>query len=260
MTPLEVVKLRPLTDTHRRADCEGRPWLRSVEVLTAGAQPVTARTAAAVESGLIVLSGTHDLQAGAGSWAARGLRASPYEGRPVALFLPPGTPFSASGGRGDLLLVSVQRAAAAQRKEPPGMPPLLPIAGSNKFFDAKTGDWQRLETLPDSPEAILPRHIARVDAGGVQLERIFAFDYKASALCLDEARLERHQSIATPGADFAQEHAVYYRTEQPLEVVRGDQRRTLAGEGVVLDVDGATFTAGTGRAYLLFVAAGPKQR
>ena len=59
-----------------------------------------------VETLLVVLSGTFDMVAGGGTWPARGVRKSPCEGKPVSLFLPPGTGFELQNGSGEILLVS----------------------------------------------------------------------------------------------------------------------------------------------------------
>lgn len=261
----EVHRLRRVSDSHRRAEHHGG-WLQSVEVFTDGPEPVQTRTPSDCEGCVIVLSGTHDLQAGAGSWAARGLRPRVYEGRPVALFLPPNTPFAASGGRGELLLVAVRRPPAttpANTASDAVTRPLLPLAGSNKVYDGDRGSWQPIETMPDSPEAILPRRIERISIGACTIERIFPLSYKTRALCLDEAQLAPHAALALPDYDAAgypAERSVYYRAEQPLTMRDGNGDVTLAGEGLLTGIDGVTFVAGRGSVYLLVIAAGPKPR
>ncbi len=91
----ETVKLVATEPGRRETPCTGRRWFTRVLLLAVDGPTVEVATAAGEESGLLVLSGTHDLEAGAGSWISRGTRTTPFEGRPVALFLPPKTRFRA---------------------------------------------------------------------------------------------------------------------------------------------------------------------
>lgn len=254
----------PLTETEpgrREASCEGRSWLRRVMVLSAGGETVEVRTGDDDESGVLVLSGTHDLEANAGSWKSRGTRNTPLEGRPVALFMPPKTRFRCSGGEGELLLVSARRPELATPPVEPVAKPLLPLAGSNQAFDSKTGSWKPIESFPDSAEAILPRRIERAEVGGVAVERVFPVDYKTLGLCVAEAVLPDGSALNAPGwigpgasDGYPEEWALYYRAEGELH--HGTE--VLRGEGVVLGSGEAELRARGGRAYLALVCAGPK--
>ena len=141
---------------HKSAKVE-TGWLAAIHLATTdGTQPLELRTPDDQESGLLVVSGTLDLEANSGSWISRGTRAAPYDGRPFALFLPPKTVVRASGGSGEILVMSARRPAPAPAPAPIDSPvakPLLPLAGSNKAFDSQTGTWQPIESFPDSPEA-----------------------------------------------------------------------------------------------------------
>ena len=213
------------------------------------------------ESGALVLSGTHDLEANAGSWVSRGTRSTPFEGRPVALFMPPKTKFRSSAGEGEILLVSTRRPELVAPPPEPKAKPLLPLAGSNQAYDSKSGSWKPIESFPDSAEAILPRRIERAEIGDAIIERVFPVDYKTLGLCLAEAVLPDGGALTAPGwigepagDEFPEEWAVYYRAEGDLEV--GGSK--LQGDGVLVGTDAAEMRAAGGRVYLALVCAGPK--
>ena len=202
---------------------------------------------------LVVLSGTHDLAAGGGGWAGRGLRATPFDGRPCALYLPPRIGWSARGESGELLVFALRVPAAAPAAD--ARKPLLPLAGSGKAYDSGTGAWQRIEDLPSSPEAILPRRIAAETVGGVRVEHVFAPDYKAAVASLDEAVLAPGQRLALAPPAHAGEVAIYFRSEGTLRSPAGAHR----GEGVLTGAaTPATLAAEEGRTYLAILYAGPK--
>ena len=96
-------------------------WLSEIRVVASRGSTGDRRTGA-VESLLVALDGTHDLYAASGSWVRRGIRPAPTAGRPVALFLPPDTPWKAEHGDGRLLLVGSrqpeQPAPATQEERP----------------------------------------------------------------------------------------------------------------------------------------------
>jgi hypothetical protein len=179
-----------------RAEATDSAWRSAVTLHTARTdRPAEGRSPAGCESFLLVLSGTLDLVAGGGAWLRRGRRADPFaiDERPVGVFLPPDTPWKASGGEGDLLVVS-----ARQPDEPtPPTPteaaaakPLLQIAGSGKAFDSRTQSWKPKESFLSSPEAILPRRIDQtVGEGGVVTRTVLPADYKTLGLGLLEAVL-----------------------------------------------------------------------
>lgn len=169
------------------ATVPGARWLDRVTVWTP-ADPDEFVTGE-VETAVIVLAGTFDLVANGTAWPARGARAEQFAGRPMAVYLPPHTTFRVSKGSGRLLLVSARRPATGQAptgREALATKPLLPLAGSGKAFDPTSGEWRPAETFPTAPESLPPRRFARLPVGGCVIERVFAADYKAATLCLDE--------------------------------------------------------------------------
>ncbi len=244
--------------TARFAEAE---WLRAARLLTADRTPLELRIGEDEEAFALVLSGTHDLEANSGSWVSRGVRATPFDGRPVALYLPPKTRFRTSGGQGQLVVASVRRptpppAPAAEATEAAAAKPLLPLAGSNKAFDSATGSWRPIESFPDSPEAILPRRIEQHTAGGCRAERVFPPAYKAFGLTLLEAVLEPGAALALPAYGEAplSEWAVVLRTEGTARV--GDAE--CDADAVLWGRDAATLTACAGRCHAVVIGAGPK--
>jgi hypothetical protein len=246
----------------RVAAFAGAEWLLEVSVQSLDGTPAPQRSGAG-ESVLIVLSGTHDLFAGGGSWLRRGIRETPFAGRPVALFLPPGTPYRATDGRGELLTFLVRQPPQA-KAEPAAalsMSPLLPMAGSGKAFDPTSGTWQPKGAFLSSPEAILPRRIAAIDHGGIPVQRILDADYKALGLCLDEAVVPKGRELrVVPPAGAGSEVGVWVRAPGGL-VARG-------GTEVRIDGDGALCVRGEGvpvlravdaDAYVAIAYAGPKR-
>lgn len=255
----------PLVETtpgQRAAVFEDRQWLRQILLLAADSATVEIQTADGEETGMIVLSGTHDLEANAGSWISRGIRTSPFEGRPVALFLPPKTRFRASNGQGDLLLVSTLRPELPTATPvEPQQKPLLPLAGSNQAYDSASGSWKPIESFPESAEAILPRRIEHDEIGGVSVERVFPVDYKTLGLSIGEAVVPADAAVTVPtwiddraAAGYPEEWAVYYRAEAELEV--GGE--CVSGDGVLCGTGEVQLRARGGRAYVALVCAGPK--
>ncbi|MEZ5965747.1 MAG: hypothetical protein R3F56_18070 [Planctomycetota bacterium] len=250
----------------RVVQCDG-PWVRQVALVCVGGTFET-KVADDEEALALVLGGTLDLFAGGSSWLQRGLRTTPFDGRPCAVYLPPKVGFRASG-RGELLLVSGKRPpprpTANDRPEPAGMP-LLPLAGG-KAFDARTGTWEMLERFPSSPEAVLPRAIERLAVGDVAVERVFSFAFKAQALCLDECVLGAGgfvtlpRPLTPPGLRYGDELLLFVRGEGTTQATQAGTTRTCAAGDQVLrlrpDAD-ARIDAVDGRAYLAAVWAGPK--
>ena len=112
-------------------------------------------------------------------------------------FLPPKTTFAATNGAGEILSV-----AARQPEQPPltgdealQQKPLLPLAGSGKSFDPASGQWQPTETFATSAEHLTPRRIEHLALDGVTVERVFAADYKAATLTVDEAVLQPGKTL-----------------------------------------------------------------
>lgn len=246
-------------------DLPAAGWLTGFRILDVDGTLERQRTGPG-ESLLVVASGTHDLFAGGGNWARRGLRQTPFEGRPVALFLPPETPFHTEGGRGRLLLVTSRQpefAAPEDASEAASRKALLPLAGSGKSFDPKSGAWKPQEAFLASSEALLPRRFVRLptpDGAGV-VERLAGGDYKALSLQVDETVLAEGQSLDLPPPDESVlapvERAVFLDPEVALEL-DGDRhdapRLWLGGAGEPLP---AVRSSG-GRCHVLVAYAGPK--
>ena len=213
-----------------------------------------------VETLLVVLSGTFDILAGGGSWLARGVRTSPFQGKPVALFLPPNTRFSLDKGEGRCLLVSsLQPIRESVPEEAASISPLLPLAGSGKAYDPATGEWKREEDFPSAAEAILPRRIEEFEEQGAIVRRVFPFAYKALSLSLEEVVLPAGTTYSLPtlpdGAHYPVEIGLYYDAPGGLTV----DDTLVEGEGFLEDVaPHAGFMAGTEDAYLSLVFAGSK--
>jgi 5-deoxy-glucuronate isomerase len=73
------------------------------EVIELGAQPPLSRNTGDTEVCVVVVQGTCTVRSAHGVWADLGGRESPFEGRPDAAYLPPGTEFELTGG-GELAL------------------------------------------------------------------------------------------------------------------------------------------------------------
>ena len=214
---------------------------------------------------LLVLSGTHDLYAGAGSWIRRGLRASPFEPkRPVAVFLPPRTRWQTQNGSGSILVVAARQPAlpvAETPREELGRKPLLALSGSGKAFDPVSGTWKPAEAFLTSSEAILPRRIEPVEApAGVVHHRVLGFDYKALGLCVDELHAEEGSEV-TPAmprhGSYPGEVAIHVETEG--EALVGDEVIRAAEGPVALRGEAMPrLRAVTGRAVFVIVYAGDK--
>ncbi len=257
-----MLTLAPQADGLRAAPCADAQWqwLRGAR-LWQSSGTVELTTAPDEETGVVVLAGTHDIEANGSSWASRGTRASPFEGRPFALFLPPGARFRARSDAGEILLL-------AARRPPPGAvatpapKPLLPLAGANKAFDAATGAWQPLEMFPDAAEAIQPRHMAKRDVNGVLTQQILPMPYKAHGLCLFEAVLHPGQELAVPlddaAAGYPAEWMAYWRAEDEAAVGSPHATQPLRREGIVAASGAARFAARRGRCYVAVAYAGHK--
>jgi hypothetical protein len=250
----------------RTVPLEG-PWLRSVSLLRVDGTH-EARTPPGEETLAVLLAGTLDLFAGGSSWLQRGLRPDAFSGRPCGLYLPPaiGVRFV---GRGEILLASGKRPdeppAAAAAKPDRASLPLLPLAGSGKAYDARTGTWELLERFPSSPEAVLPRGIETALVDGVAVQRVFSYAFKALALCLDECVLAPGQSLVPPrpqtppGVTHGEELAFFVRTEGEARV-HGTEVYRVTGDAVVPVGAPAAVRceAVRGRTYLATIWGGPK--
>lgn len=241
------------------------PWLRALD-LVAVEHLFEARMADDEEALALLLGGTLDLFAGSSSWLQRGLRATVFDGRPCAVYLPPKVGFRAAG-RGELLLARGKRPPAppASPKPDRASMPLLPLAGG-KAYDARTGTWEMLERFPSSPEAVLPRAIETTLIGDVRVERVFTFAFKAQTLCLDECLLGAGQRLTLPrpmtptGVRYGEELVLFVRSEGECELTQGEAYRCRAGDSVVSVRANAEvgLQARGGRAHVVAVWAGPK--
>ncbi len=223
-----------------------------------------AYTTGDAESAAVLLRGTFDLVGGGTAWPARGARTSEFEGRPMAVFLPPRTGFGAHNGDGEILVVAARQPQAAP--EPEGRAalsrkPLLPLAGSGKAFDPGTGEWRPAETFPTSAESLPPRRMQRLPVGDVTVERVFAPDYKAATLSLDEVVLAAGSSLdlrTIPGRPLADEILLFVRPRGVAQVRCGEQVRACAQDTALLVAAGEDLdvTADGDAAYVVIAYAG----
>jgi hypothetical protein len=202
------------------------------------------------ETAVLLLSGTFDLVGGQTAWQARGARKTPFEGRPMALFLPPRTDFRTGNGQGEILLLSARQPPAppaAEGRAAFAQKPLLPMAGSNKSFDPTTGAWLPAEAFPTAPESLPPRRMQRLPVGDLVVERVLAPDYKAATLSLDEVVVPAGATLRVrdiPGRP---------RADEVLVFVRGDGGDAAFVRG---DVDDVVLTAGSVPSYVALAYAG----
>jgi hypothetical protein len=259
---------RFLADGNRRNVQLAGPWLRSFTLLRVDGTE-QGRTAAGEETLVLLLGGTFDLFARGSSWLQRGLRADAFGGRPCGLYLPPEVPYRFVGN-GEILLVAGKRPpekpqTPADAKAARASMPLLPLAGSGKAYDARTGQWELLERFPSSPEGVLPRAIETLRVGDVKVERVFSFAFKALTLCLDECALAAGQRVVVPppltppNTRYGDELALFVRCVGTADV-RSREVTTCTGDVVVPCAPGAPVevTAGDASAYVVAVWAGDK--
>lgn len=222
----------------REARLPAGRWFTRAEVLVVDGRAEL--TTADEECCALLLSGTFDLQGGGTVWQSRGARTTPTGGRPMAVFLPPRTPFSASGGSGEILLLGANQPPSplhASGRDALRQSPLLPLAGSGKAFDPDSGEWKPAETFPTAPESLPPRRMERLDLGsGIVVERVFAHDYKAMTLTVDETVLPAGTELALAELAPASAGAAlcYVRPERELQVRIGDGAPiTVAAESAI---------------------------
>lgn len=245
-----------------RATAAGGRWLASVQRLAidGACELVTDAT----ETCAIVLSGTFDLIGGTTAWPSRGARTSPLSGRPVAVYLPPQTRFCAQNGTGEILLLAARQpdGPAATGREALHQSPLLPLAGSGKSYDPTSGEWRPAETFRTAPESLPPRRIERLALGGVAVERVFAADYKAATLTVDELVLSAGAAFAVqqlPLPERAEECLIYVRSDADVQLTAAGATTTVRGErALVLHRSAAALTiaATTAPAYVVLAHAG----
>ena len=201
------------------------------------ANGITVRTGDG-ETCAIVITGTFDLRGGSTQWQSRGARTSPFAGRPVAVFLPPRTEFAAENGAGEILWIEAKKpeAPAATGREALRQSPLLQLSGSGKSFDPTRGEWMPAESFPTAAESLPPRRIAQAQCGAVRVERVFAADYKAETLVVDEAVIQDGQVLdlaLLPLPASATEALVYVRCDGEAIVRMHDAVATVARDGVI---------------------------
>ncbi|MCA8950396.1 MAG: 5-deoxy-glucuronate isomerase [Planctomycetes bacterium] len=194
------------------------------------------------ETAALILHGTFDLTAGPAdgahtAWPARGARNSPFEGRPMAVFLPPHTVFGARGDAGEIALFAARQPAAADPtatgRAALSQSPLLPLAGSGKAFDPGSGEWRPAETFPTAAESLPPRRMQRRSFGEVAVERVFAADYKARTLTVDELVLQPGQSLAIAAIDDRPTHSELLVFER---IGDNDRARLVSTPGGAVDL------------------------
>lgn len=195
------------------------------------------RTTGQGESCALLLTGTFDLRGAATQWQSRGARTNEREGRPVAVFLPPRTEFAATNGSGSILFVEARQPTAAPTigRAALQQSPLLPLSGSGKSFDPTRGEWLPAESFPTAAESLPPRRIEQVRCGPVRVERVFAADYKAMSLLIDEAVVPAGATLdleALPLPPNVREALIYIRSDQEITVHLGDLRAVGSGECV----------------------------
>lgn len=215
------------------------------------------------EVAVLLLAGTFDLVGGSTVWPARGARSTPLQGRPMAVFLPKHTPFRVGNGRGEILLIAARQPEVREEatgRDALAQKPLLPLAGSGKAFDPKSGEWKPAETFPTAPESLPPRRFERIPVGDAVLERVFAVDYKAATLSVDEVVLAPGTTLRladVPGRPRCDELLLFVRSDGDTRIgahtlAAGDHARQLA----VDEFAATTITAGAHPAYVVLAYAG----
>jgi hypothetical protein len=144
------------------------------------------------ESLLLILSGTCDVFAASSVWRARGGRATVFEGPPTAVFVPVGTAFRVRGVRTELLWIR-GRVEPQPATERPSREPLtsgIPMYGTSKAFDPRTGAMVDAASFTLAPEARAPRHHVLERPGkAIEVRWIAPPDYKAQTLVVGEGSL-----------------------------------------------------------------------
>lgn len=236
----------------------GAHWFTRLELHEAADGAVRSETADE-EAGLLILHGTFDLQAGATTWGGRGARTVPLGAKPIAVFVPPRTPFAGATKAGSMLVVGCRQLPDQPRVEGKAAlshKPLLQMAGANKAYDPNTGEWRNAESFPSSPELIAPRRIERIEHGSVVEERVFPADYKTSAFTLGELHFPTAARLELPLRPD-EELMLFVESTMPLTVAVGTQHAQLANRGACI-VHGATVTLTAGGPAFVVMAHAPK--
>jgi len=248
----------------RTAAIGGSRWLEHVQLWRP--HDIDRLSTGEHETGVVLLSGTFDLFGGPTAWPARGARTTPFEGRPMAVFLPPKTEFRAERGNGEILLVAARQPASkpVTGRGAFGTSPLLQMAGSGKAFDPNTGEWRPAETFATSPESLPPRRMERIAVGAITVERVLAPDYKAATLSLDEVVLAAGATLRVdeiPNRAHCDEVMVFVRTSATVRVGHGADDVEVRGDGAFCIATshadtGITIAAADGPCYVLLAYAG----
>jgi hypothetical protein len=259
LTPSDARQLTTATTSNTRWFEQLQLWRpKAVDQITTGNH----------ETAVILLAGTFDLMAGATSWPARGARKTPFAGRPMAVFLPPNTPFRVGNDAvdGEILMVSARQPDAGP--EPEGKAalshkPLLPMAGSNKSFDPTTGEWMPAESFPSAAESLPPRRFEKLQVGDVKIERVFGESYKAATISLEEAVIPAGASLSLkdiPSRPRCDEVLLFVRPEGKSRIEQGststeidhDTTHCLSSE----DVEQVTVHSDATATYVVIAYAG----
>jgi len=215
------------------------------------------------EVAVLLLAGTFDLVGGSTVWPARGARSTPFQGRPMAVFLPKHTPFRVGNGRGEILCIAARQPVVTEEatgRDALAQKPLLPLAGSGKAFDPKSGEWKPAETFPTAPESLPPRRFVRIPVGSAVLERVFAPDYKAATLSVDAVVLAANSSLRlgdVPAQPRCDELLLFVRSDGGCTV--GGQALAAGDHALLLaagEIAATSITTGANAAYIVFAYAG----
>lgn len=263
----------PLTNddanTLRTATIDGARWFDQLQLWQPGQEGQL--TTGEHETAVILLSGTFDLLAGGSNWPARGARKTPFQGRPMAVFLPPKTRFRVGNDEqdGEILMISARQPEAEpepEGKEALSRKPLLPLAGSNKSFDPKTGEWMPAEAFPTSAESLPPRRFEKLKAGDLPVERVFGEGYKAATISLDETVVPAGAALALkdiPNHPSCDEVLVFVRPEGAARIERGDASESVDADTPLLLAPSElahTVVHSEGAATYVVIAYGGKQK
>ena len=141
--------------------------------------------------------------------------------------------------------------------------PLLPLAGSGKAYDPQTGEWRPAETFATSPESLPPRRFTRLPVGDLTIERVFAPDYKAATLSVDEVTVAagaRLSVAAVPSLPRCDELLLFVRPEQQATIAHAGASHSITSDTAMWlpasDIDDLAVVAPQGAAYVVIAYAG----
>ncbi len=243
-------------DALRTAEVDGARWLAHARLWRPGGDDALT-TDAGVETAVILLSGTFDLVGNGTAWPARGARKTPFQGRPMAVFLPPGAELRAENGpadgSGELLLVGARQPELpppAQGREGLSRKPLLPLAGSGKSYDPASGEWRPAETFPTAAESLPSRRFERLPVGDTFVDRVFAPGYAGGGQVRVPAGAARAPA-AVPAPPPGDELLLFVRPAGTARVAAGERSEAVEGDAVLW------LAAGEGATAVVHAAASP---